>query len=549
VRIHIVCRDHTSDQILARLAAELSTDAAFSIGPAPDPKASLNYYAPYLEWDAFRGFNSTPVAAWFTHRDDNRPDKVTIWNECAAAVHLRTTSAKVYQRELEQYGPTALVTTPLDRDKFSPANEHPKHERFVIGTSGFVYPGGRKGEHLFAQLGMLYIKHDFVASGQGWPGIPTKHYAWDRMQEFYHGLDLYVCTSEIEGIGYGPLEAMACGIPVVIPRGVGVFDELPDLENVHRYEAGDLASLRAAVDVALSRLTEGAINVASLRGATARFSHAAWINEHLEAFESFLYDKPHRIPTYPWQGKAGVYYVAYGEPARDCARRAIASFKKHMPGVEIALASDAPLNAGEDIFIEHSDDDVGARSVKTEMYDVTPAHWEYVLYLDADTEITQPVPFLFDALEDGWSMVICTNPGKYATGSWMRRPDNEEECNETFKLIGTEEFLQFNGGVLAFRRHESTANFFHAWHQEWKRYGRRDQAALDRALYADPIRIYVLGNEWNTITRYIDAERTAGILHYCMSARRWRGLLPGRLDSDESWAAVHPETMPKDRKP
>ena len=544
MRIHIVCRDHLSDQILARLAAELATDTAFSIGPTPDPKADLNYYLPYLEWEPYKDFNSTPIAAWFTHRDDNRPEKVITWNECAQAVQLRTASAKVYQRELEQHGPTALVTTPLDREKFKPAQERSTHDRVVIGTSGFVYPGGRKGEHLFAKLAIEFIHQNFVASGQGWTGVPTNHYAWDRMQEFYHGLDLYVCTSEIEGIGYGPIEAMACGIPVVIPRGVGVFDELPDLENVHRYKAGDYASLRTAVHIAISRIEEKAINVPSLRGATARFSHEAWINEHMEAFEALLYDKPHHEPEYPWKGKAGVYYVAYGEPARDCARRAIASFKKYMPGVEVALVSDTPLGAGEDIFIQHADSDVGARSVKTQIYDLAPAHWEYVMYLDADTEVVADISFLFQLLEDGWSAVFATNPAQYVLAREMRRPDNQDECDETFKLMGGDEMLQLNGGVFCFRRHQETERFFRAWHTEWMRYGKRDQAALNRVLYSDPIRLYVLGNAWNTITRYLDPSITAGILHYPLSARRWRGVLNGRLDSSEAWAAVHPETLP-----
>lgn len=546
MKIHIVCRDHTSDQILARLAAELATDAAFSIGPIPDPQADLNYYVPYLEWESFKDFKATPTAAWFTHRDDNRPEKVVTWTDCARAVNLRTTSAKLYVSELEAYGPTALVTTPLDRDKFSPVPRL-NHDRRVVGTSGFVYPGGRKGEALVKRLAGDLTGCDVIASGDGWP-VPTRHYAWDRMQEFYHGLDVYVCTSEIEGIGYGPLEAMACGIPVVIPRGVGVFDELPGLENVHRYTAGDYASLKAAVTEALSRYDEIAINVASLRGATAKFSHAAWINEHVEAFESLLYDKPRYQPEYPWKGKAGVYYVAYGDPARECARRAIASFKRYMPGVEVALVSDTPLNAGEDIFIQHADSDVGARSVKTEIYDLAPKHWDFVLYLDADTEVTAPITFLFDVLEDGWSMVICTNPNKYVTGTWMRRPDNSEECDETFKITGTEEFLQLNGGVFGFRRHKETERFFRAWHAEWLRYGRRDQAALDRVLYTAPIRVYVVGQEWNTVTRYEPAERTAGILHHPLEARRWRGLLPGRLDSSESWAALHPAEMPKDKR-
>jgi len=537
MRIHIVTRDHTSNQILARLGGLLSQHAAFTVGERPDPGADLNYYFPYLEYDPT--FTATKTAAWFTHRDDERASKVTQWHDVARVVDFRLTCVPQYATELEQYGSTVMVTPPLDRGLFAPGRRT-DHEKRVIGTSGMVYPGGRKGEALLARLARDLPEVEFKASGQGWP-VATRRYEWDAMPDFYRSLDVYVCTSTIEGIGYGPLEAMACGVPVVLPRGVGVFDGLPDLENLHRYQAGDYASLRKAIDTAISRLDEYGYNPTSLRGATARFTTEAWQETHVTAFENFLYDMPRSKPTAPWHGRAGVYYVAYGEPARECAVRAIRSFKKHMPdGVEVALVSDTPLDAGEDIFIQHDDSDIGGRSVKTQMYDLAPAHWEYVLYLDADTEVVADISFLFQVLEDGWSVVCCTNPGKYVSTAEMRRPDNGDEVNETFKVMGAEELLQLNGGVMAFRRSEQTARFFREWHREWQRYGARDQAALDRALYTEPIRVYVLGNEWNTITRYCDASITAGILHYPMTARRWRGRINGRLDGSEAWAAVHP---------
>lgn len=536
MRIHIVTRDHTSNQILARLAAQLSQHAACTIGPAPDPHAELNYFFPYLEYDP--SFTATKTAAWFTHRDDGRADKVRQWYEVAEAVDLRTTCAGVYLDDLQQYGPTALITPPLDRSAFTIGARH-DHERRVIGTSGMVYPGGRKGETLITRLAEDLPECAFKASGHGW-SIPTQHYDWGDMPDFYRSLDVYVCTSTIEGIGYGPLEAMACGVPVVIPRGVGVFDDLPDLENLHRYQAGEYASLKTAVETALARLDENGYNPTSLRGATARYTETAWHDTHLRAFEGLLYDIKVNPPQYPWNGKACVYYVAYGDPARECAIRAIKSFKTHMPGVAVVLASDTPLNVGEDVFIQNSDEDIGGRSVKTKLYDLVPQEFEYVLYLDADTEVVADISFLYQVLEDGWSLVICTNPAKYVSTAEMRRPDNGEEVDETFKVLGCEELLQLNGGVFAFRRSAATARFFRAWHAEWQRWGARDQAALDRALYTDPIRVYVLGRQWNTITRYDPAEVTAGVLHYPMQARRWRGKINGRLDSSEAWAATHP---------
>lgn len=47
----------------------------------------------------------------------------------------------------------------------------------------------------------------------------------DQMADWYGALDLYVAPQRWEGFGLTPLEAMACGVPVVATR-VGAFEEL-----------------------------------------------------------------------------------------------------------------------------------------------------------------------------------------------------------------------------------------------------------------------------------------------------------------------------------
>ena len=216
-----------------------------------------------------------------------------------------------------------------------------------------------------------------------------------------------------------------------------------------------------------------------------------------------------------------------------------------MPGVPVCLVGEVPLGCGE-IFRYAADADVGARIAKTRIYDLAPAEWEYVVYLDADTELIAPVPFLFEALAAGWEFLICHNPARYINVGLMRRPDNGTEVDALVAQLGSGEFIQYNGGVFGFRRCAATAELLHRWHTEWLVYGQRDQAALDRALEAVPVRVYPLGTAWNTVTRYCAPETSAGILHYPLEARRWRGKLPGRLDGDaaravaEAWAAQHP---------
>jgi hypothetical protein len=252
-------------------------------------------------------------------------------------------------------------------------------------------------------------------------------------------------------------------------------------------------------------------------------------------------------------GNRGIYVVAFGEPARGCARTLLSSIARHMPDVPVCLCSDRALG-GEAVLVTAPDSDVGGRRAKMRAYELAPAAWEAVLYLDADTELTAPVGQLFEWVEnltpgpspqrrgeeerEGWEFVICKDPIKRDTLHSFVRSNNAAEMAELMGLFGTLHLLQLNGGVFAFRRCEAVAKFFQRWQREWERYGMRDQGALIRALYAEPLRMLVLGNEWNTLERYCPYTVTAGIMHRPGNARRWDGQLPGRLDSPVAWASV-----------
>ena len=74
----------------------------------------------------------------------------------------------------------------------------------------------------------------------------------DDMPRWYQALDLLVAPQRWEGFGLTPLEAMACGVPVVATTA-GAFDELVMEGTTGRLvPPGDVGRMRAAVDAALA---------------------------------------------------------------------------------------------------------------------------------------------------------------------------------------------------------------------------------------------------------------------------------------------------------
>lgn len=544
--MHIICRNLNEDRILPRLAKALAAETGWSLSDQPNPNAEISYWFPYLEVLNYTGpWPDTIHAAWFTHHDTMQKGKGDLWRQAAEKVDLRLVSASIYLEDLKQYGPAAVVKPPVDQGKFKPDPRYLPADLPVVGVSGWVYRGGRKGEKLVRRLQQSDLGKTIhmVACGHGWP-LACREIPWGTLETFYQNLDIYLCTSFVEGVCYGPLEALACGKKVVIPWHVGVLDDLPEMPGIYRYQVGNFEGMIQALGQALASEADPV----ALRTAVDPFSLDAWAETHENAFEDYLYPprKEEALPPCDQNGCSGVYYVAFGEPSREMAKKAVQSSRLQMPDLPVAFVSNSPLGAGEDYFIDQADQDIGGRIAKINIDKLAPADWQYILYLDADTEMVADVGFLFKLLADGWEMVICKNPGKYHELNQMLRPDNGPETELTFEALGTDRALQLNGGVFAYRRNENTRRFFELWLEEWNRFGGRDQAALHRALWRQPLRVYVLGNEWNTIIRY-DAnggyaydgpEITAGILHYPTSSRRWVGTIRGRLDSKEAWEAV-----------
>lgn len=547
MQVNVVCRNKDADRVIPRFARYLSNGLGWELTSRPIPDADVYYLSGYFEWPVMkRDMADRPVAAYFTHVEEQPPGnaKAKLYDSVAARVDLRIATAALYAEPLAAYGPTVQVSPPVERGRFTiPAQ---RNKRLVAGFSGFTYANGRKGEDIARRIVASEPgqRAEWRASGRGWP-VPTRMYAWAELPAFYQSLDVLVVTATVEGVPMPPLECLACGVSVVVPRGVGLLDELPDLPGIHRYERGDARDAARALGEALD--ARGEVDREALRGVTAPYSVTAWCEQHRQAFEELIVglDEPMMeaeasgvVPPQVGrtEGGRGIYCVAFGAPARACAQRMMETVREHLPEIPIAFCGAEPLGL-EDVFIAQPDSDAGGRRAKLKAYELSP--WDVTLYLDVDTEvISGDARFFFELIEDGWEFVIAKDPHLMDTMSHFRRANNLAELAELEQELVTLETLQINGGVWSFGRNERVAAFFERWQAEWERHAQRDQGALVRAMYADPLKTYVLGNEWNWFERYSKGVEPAAIKHYPGRARRWKGLLPGRIDGEAAWAKV-----------
>jgi len=284
MKANIIAPDYKSDWIIARLARHLIERNGWTGSFQPDPKAAVNVFMPYCQWRHTR-WDKTLTAAWFTHKEDVSVEhgaKLRRWEFTAPALDLRVTPAALYVLELSGYGPTVQIPHPVELKHFT-VKARIRKSKPVIGVSGRVYGGGRKGEALVKRLAKEHSNWTVIGSGQGWP-VPTRRYRWRDMPGYYHGLDVFLCTSLVEGGPVTVLEALACGRPVVIPRGVGQMDEIPLGPGIQHYDRGNYRDMERAIIAAL----QDEPNPDYLRSQVKKFTPGRYAEEWRAAIQALV---------------------------------------------------------------------------------------------------------------------------------------------------------------------------------------------------------------------------------------------------------------------
>lgn len=284
--VNILCRNFRDDRVIPRFSRYLRDCLGWNLTARPDPAADIIYLSGYFEAQLLKPWPAARLAAYFTHIETQPPGnaKAKLYEAIAKRVDLRIATAAMYAKGLTEYGPTVQIRPPVERHRFVPPPRPPRGGRNVMaGFSGYTYSNRRKGEDLARALLTSKIGQaiEWRASGRGWP-VPTKKYNWSEMPGFYQSLDVLVVTSMVEGVPMPPLEVLSCGGSVVIPRGVGLLDELPDTPGIHRYPCGDANGAVKALQAAVKLRPE--VNREALRAVTEPYTIYGWCEQHHHSF-------------------------------------------------------------------------------------------------------------------------------------------------------------------------------------------------------------------------------------------------------------------------
>jgi glycosyltransferase involved in cell wall biosynthesis len=285
--VNIVCRNLADDRVLPRFARYLAAGLGWTLTSKPIALADVYYLMGYFESQMFATW--PPVSGWvaslFTHREEEPAGnaKAALYDQVAHQVDVRVAMSHVYRAPLSRLGPTIQPPLPVEQDHFTIATRSARRARPLVGLAGYTYANARKGEDLVAAVLSSSVGRsvDWVATGRGWPVRHQKR-PWAEMPRFYQALDVFVCPSRVEGGPMTVLEALACGVPVVVPRGVGLIDELPHVVGIHRYRAGDRADLISALHAAA--FPQAPVDREALRRAVAAHTVGAWCQAHARGF-------------------------------------------------------------------------------------------------------------------------------------------------------------------------------------------------------------------------------------------------------------------------
>lgn len=218
------------------------------------------------------------------HRYAIPDEKIRVIHEAAAplfqpvkdparleAVRRKYSMAPPYLLSVGNLQPRKNLATLLEAYGVAKAEGRISHQLVIVGGQGW------QGARVLEQVKAQGLEGEVVLTGY----VPT-----EDLPSLYSGADLFVYPSLYEGFGLPPLEAMACGTPVVASNAASLPEVLGDSAwLVDPHDVRELAStiLRILGDSALARRFSG-LGLAHAR----RFSWDRTASQTVEVYREAL---------------------------------------------------------------------------------------------------------------------------------------------------------------------------------------------------------------------------------------------------------------------
>lgn len=199
----------------------------------------------------------------------------------------------------------------------------------------------------------------------------------------------------------------------------------------------------------------------------------------------------------------GAIYVAYGKDYFREAENSAASLKEHNQ-LSCICFCDGDYGPSEvfDSIVLYERTEVN-RNYKIKAILNSP--FERTVYIDTDTFVCGDLSSALKLL-DRFDFALVHSPIAYG-----KSPSSSTELTASIP----EAFIEFNGGVLFYRKSRASMAVFNNWLELYNKTSRKlDQPTLRESIYFSEARFYVLPPEFNlTFTGPVFLEGSARILH------------------------------------
>ncbi len=259
--------------VLYHWAEELAKRLPYVVINAPAGSCNIDYFIPYYLLDKRPG---TLSVAFFTHcevgDDDRSARSRERFFEVADAADCCVSQNRTYADLLMRRGARDVetITPGVDPSIFNP--------KLKLGWIGRTYWSGRKNEHFLSELEKVdWIELRYRSEPKHWSVAGPEE--GRKLAEFYRDLDYVLVTSNAEGGPMSVVEGLACGVPVIMPEGVGLSTHFS--KGILTFERNSFPQLMSLLQTLRKAKTDLADQVRD-------YSMDAWAEQNHRLFQRLL---------------------------------------------------------------------------------------------------------------------------------------------------------------------------------------------------------------------------------------------------------------------